>query len=119
MSDCVPYAVHIVTGRPFEEVLAQAKQSRGWDELKGIHPVAAWYLLQDFGCHITQMLSPGYRVTLARFRKQLDPQKTYVISTDAHWFVIRRGVVYDKADTHGRSFVRHYIEILHLDMNVE
>ncbi|HHK0380973.1 TPA: hypothetical protein ACXI12_005630 [Pseudomonas aeruginosa] len=91
MSDCVPYAVHIVTGKAYEEVLAQAKNIRGWDEVNGIHPVGAWLLLKDFGCQITQMLSAGYRVTLARFKKQLDPQKTYIISTDAHWFVIRRG----------------------------
>ncbi|ELG7184013.1 TPA: hypothetical protein ACGW3N_000160 [Pseudomonas aeruginosa] len=113
MSDCVPYAVHIVTGKAYEEVLAQAKNIRGWDEVNGIHPVGAWLLLKDFGCQITQMLSAGYRVTLARFKKQLDPQKTYIISTDAHWFVIRRGVTYDLAETHGRSYVRHYIEILH------
>nr|WP_011922879.1 hypothetical protein [Pseudomonas fluorescens]CAM96102.1 conserved hypothetical protein [Pseudomonas fluorescens SBW25] len=111
MSDCVPYAIHIATGEDLPAVLSMA-QLRGWDSEKGMNGVAAWYMLRDdMGFQITPMKRPEERVTLKRFLPRLDATKTYIISVTNHWFTVRQGQRFDKANTHPRTEVFAYIEI--------
>lgn len=110
MSDCVPYAIHIATGEEMPVVMALAEQ-RGWNREKGMNGIAGWYMLRDMGFHITPMKRPEDRVTLKRFLPTLDASKTYIISVTHHWFTVRQGQTFDKANTHPRTEVFAYIEV--------
>ncbi|KQW19790.1 MULTISPECIES: hypothetical protein [Pseudomonas] len=111
MSDCVPYAIHIATGEDLQAVLSIA-QRRGWDSVNGMNVVAAWCMLRDdMGFQITPMTRPENRVTLKRFLPTLDVTKTYIISVADHWFTVREGQRFDKANTHPRTEVFAYIEV--------
>lgn len=111
MSDCVPYAIHVVTGRDYEEVIDLALP-RGWDAVTGMNGIAGWCLLRDMGFNISQMSRPGGRVTLAQFLPTLDPKKTYIVSVTDHWFAVSKGQSFDKARTHLRTEVGSYFEVL-------
>jgi hypothetical protein len=110
MSDCVPYAIHIATGEAFPEVMSLAAQY-GWDSLKGMNAVAGWCLLRDMGAEISPMRQAENRTTLARFLPTLDPSKTYIISVKDHWFAVRHGQRFDKAQTHPRAVVSAFFEV--------
>lgn len=111
MSDCVPYAIHIATGEEIPVVMSLAQQ-RGWDSEKGMNGIAAWYMLRDdMGFQISPMKRPENRVTLKRFIPTLDASKTYIISVTHHWFTVRQGQSFDKANTHPRTEVAAYIEV--------
>lgn len=110
MSDCVPYAIHIATGEEMPVVMSLAVQ-RGWDTETGMNGIAAWHMLRDMGFQITPMKRPENRVTLKRFLPTLDASKTYIISVTHHWFTVRMGQRFDKANTHPRTEVVAYIEV--------
>ncbi|MCF5551165.1 hypothetical protein GIV71_11705 [Pseudomonas syringae] len=110
MSDCVPYAIHIATGQALPVVMSLALQ-RGWDSERGMNGIAAWCMLRDMGAQITPMKRPIERVTLKRFLPTLDVTKTYIISVSEHWFAVREGERFDKANTHPRTEVFAYIEV--------
>lgn len=111
MSDCVPYAIHMITGIDFDTVKAQA-QEVGFDPADGMSPIAGWSLLKSMGCSITSMQSPGSKNTFSQVLKTLDPSRSYILSTRDHWVSVANGQVFDKADTHGRTVVRHVFEII-------
>lgn len=110
MSDCVPYAIHIATGEQMSVVMSLAQQ-RGWDGEMGMNGVAAWYMLRDMGFQISPMKQPPERVTLKRFLPTLDASKTYIIDVTHHWFTVRQGRRFDKANTHQRTEVFAYFEV--------
>lgn len=109
MGDCVPYAIHIATGEDLDTVKELAK-GRDWDPERGMNGIAAWCLLRDMGYQISSMKSGG-RATLKRFLPTLDPKKVYIISVTEHWFAVRNGEVFDKANSHPRCEVGYYIEV--------
>lgn len=110
MSDCVPYAIHIATGEDLCAVMSLAAQ-RGWDSEKGWSSIGGWCLLRDMGFQITSMKQPESPVTLKRFLPTLDESKTYIICVKDHWFAVRCGRRFDKANTHPRTKVFAVIEV--------
>lgn len=110
MSDCVPYAIHIATGEDFQVVMELVRQ-RGWDEVRGMNGIAAWYLLKDMGFQITSMIQPADPITVGRFLPTLDQSKTYIVSVRNHWFTVRNGQSFDKGATSPRKKVFAYIEV--------
>ncbi|MNF50316.1 hypothetical protein D3C85_1462050 [compost metagenome] len=110
MSDCVPYAIHIATGEDLPVVMSLAAQ-KGWDSVQGWNGIAGWCLLRDMGFQITSMKQPENPVTVKRFLPTLDEAKTYIICVKHHWFTVRRGQRFDKANTHPRTKVFAVIEV--------
>lgn len=110
MSDCVPYAIHIVSGAPLSTVIEMAIK-RGWDAEEGMSAVAGWCLLRDMGLSITPMMTTDSKPTIASFVKQIDPAKIFILSVKEHWIAVRMGVIHDKAATHPRTVVTNFFEI--------
>lgn len=110
MNDCVPYAIHAATGIEYNIVLDVAKPF-GWDREGGMTAVAGWCVLRHLGVAASSMRRPATRTTLARFLARLEPTRTYIIDVNEHWFAVRAGMVFDKANTHPRTVVRNYIEL--------
>jgi hypothetical protein len=110
MSDCVPYAIHIVTGEDMPVVMSWV-QKRGCSGEAGMNSVAGWCLLRDMGYLVTPMKRPEGRATLKHFLPTLNPAKTYIISVKDHWFAMRNGERFDKAKTHPRTEVATYFEV--------
>lgn len=111
MTDCVPYAIHVVTGLPLDRVLIMAGEV-GHDPETGMSPVAGWSLLKNVGCTVTAMKAPVGDHSLSRVLKTLDNDKAYILSTKDHWIAVVRGKVHDKAKTHGKTAVTHLFEVL-------
>ncbi|MEG0869644.1 MAG: hypothetical protein RSG77_21765 [Hafnia sp.] len=110
MSHCVPYAIHIATGEEFPVVMSLVAQ-RGWNNEDGMNGIAAWCLLRDMGFLITPMKRPEDRITLKRFLPTLENDKTYIVSVANHWFAVRKGERFDKANTHPRTEVCAFFEV--------
>lgn len=109
MADCIPYAIHVVTGKDLDLVKDLARQ-RDWDPDLGMNGIAGWYLLRDMGYQISQIKSAD-RITLKKFLPTLNPRKTYIISVTEHWFAVRNGVRFDKAKSNPRCEVGYYFEV--------
>lgn len=114
MTTCVPFTLHRLTGIPFEDMLDLARPY-GWAPDSGMTCVAMWCLGTKLGLKLTPMRHPSSGTTLASMKKTLDPTKRYILFTKAHALAIDRGDVIDLAQTHGRSLVELYCEILEVE----
>lgn len=110
MSDCVPYAIHVVTDVDFSIVLEKAKVM-GWHPSIGMHSLAGWHLINELGFTVSPMMLTEKRITLSKFISGLPANKTYIISVKDHWLAVKNGVVFDKANTSPRTIVGHFFEI--------
>ena len=115
MSDCVPYALHVLSGKPYPEVM---------DEVSGLPPHCRWSgrgmsmltarsMLQSWGIRVGEFLVPDRRITLAQFAAVARVDRDYMVSVKDHVLSIRDGAVFDKAGTVGRSIVCAYVEVFH------
>jgi len=111
MADCVPYAIHVVTGIEMNRVLIMASEV-GHDAQKGMSPVAGWSLLQRLGCVVTPMKPPEGPRALSQVLGSLDGNKTYILSTKDHWLAVVKGKKHDKAMTHGKTNISHVFEVV-------
>lgn len=111
MTDCVPYAIHIVTSIPLERVLIMAGEV-GHDPAKGMTPVSGWSLLQKVGCVVSPMKKPVGPNSLAQVIKTLEKDKIYILSTKDHWLAVVKGKKHDKAKTHGKAVITHVFEVI-------
>lgn len=109
-NDCVPYAIHCVSGLDYEFVLYEAKR-RGWSENDGMHALAGWHLMRDLGLKVSGMIMPERRTTITRFLPKLNVHKRYIIDVTGHWFAFHCGKALDPVKTHPRTEVQFYIEI--------
>lgn len=114
MSDCVPYAIHVISGVELPKVMAIVSNLHPecrWSPKDGMSAITAWFVLRDFGVPVKPYAMPDERSTLSKFIAGVDAEKTYLVVVNNHVLTIKNGVVFDKANTHRRTVVEGYIEI--------
>lgn len=113
-SDCIPYAIHILSGIDYHRVCSEAR-SFGWSEETGAAHFEVVPLARHLGVQLTQF-EPIYidekLPTLKKILPHLTPSKSYILSVNEHVLSIRSGVVYDKAATHPRTVVHAAAEVV-------
>ncbi len=113
MSDCVPYALHVLSGRPFPEVVAEVSSLPPhcrWSD-RGMSMLTARSVLLGWGVQTGKFSVPCRRTTLAQFVAQAEGNRDYMVSVRDHVVSIKGGVVFDKARTPGRAVVVAYVEV--------
>ena len=110
MSTCVPYAVHVLTGLPFESVMEKAV-ALGWSE-EGLTDIGGWWLLKQCGCEVTPIHRYENRTTFRAAVQGLDRSRSYVLATKDHWIAVRNGEVLYRASTPPGERIRTRIELL-------
>lgn len=113
MSDCVPYALHILSGKPFSEVMEAVSTLPAhcrWS-VEGMSMLTAWAVLQGWGIQVGKFTVPSKRITLSHFVAHACSGCDYMVGLRGHVLSIKDGAVFDKAQTPGQSMVQAYIEV--------
>ncbi|MBK1902023.1 MULTISPECIES: hypothetical protein [Burkholderia] len=83
----------------------------GWSSRDGMTAVAGWCSLRDLGVCASSTRRPRDRTTVAALLPGLHHERTFINDVTEHCFVVRKGIVIDRANAHPRTVVRNYIEL--------
>ena len=99
---CVPFALHFVSGRPADEILALLQEDGDYSRRKRTFPRSVYIpALAKLGVKVIDRRQ-NLKTTVSTFVRDIaNPKSTWILRVSGHLMVARGGTIFDNCDQAG------------------